>query len=459
MDYAKKVGNPYNLLDNSDFRNPVNQRGQTSYSGAVYGIDRWLGNSANSVVTITENGITATGSYMAQILEEKHTGKTVTICAKHSDGSLNVATCTVPQPNGYAWLCSKYIDGTDNFVGVMQTDTGVLRVSVQSNSDNAIAWVALYEGEYTAEDLPEYQPKGYYVELASCGGYAPSGYGFGGMPVIVSSEQINSEADLNAALEIIYSEMSSGETKLVKFYGYPSNSDYNWFGLLSKSSANYGSLFIHSAYDKGEVLVKAKYDGTWLPVSGFAPSGYGLGTSCVDVDDWDNAIKNGKWKSAVNSPDGYMWYGYTINYTDSYVVQHAFAIDTNQNCVKHCIRVRSKGVRYPWEWINPPLLPGVEYRTTERWNGKPVWKSLTKITGLPNNAYGTYNLAASFCEHMVGKHISYERTDGANFLEYVEAGQIYFGNYSTPYIVFNKTQADLSSMTAYVTLCYTKIAD
>lgn len=31
-----------NLLHNADFRKPINQRGQESYSGAIYGIDRWF---------------------------------------------------------------------------------------------------------------------------------------------------------------------------------------------------------------------------------------------------------------------------------------------------------------------------------------------------------------------------------------------------------------------------------
>lgn len=30
----------------------------------------------------------------------------------------------------------------------------------------------------------------------------------------------------------------------------------------------------------------------------------------------------------------------------------------------------------PFEWDNPPMVPGVEYRTTERWNGKPVYATL-----------------------------------------------------------------------------------
>lgn len=27
----------------------------------------------------------------------------------------------------------------------------------------------------------------------------------------------------------------------------------------------------------------------------------------------------------------------------------------------------------PFEWVNPPMTPGVEYRTVERWNGSPVY--------------------------------------------------------------------------------------
>ena len=31
------------------------------------------------------------------------------------------------------------------------------------------------------------------------------------------------------------------------------------------------------------------------------------------------------------------------------------------------------------EWLNPPLLPGIEYRTTERYNGKPVYVKMVDI--------------------------------------------------------------------------------
>lgn len=42
------------------------------------------------------------------------------------------------------------------------------------------------------------------------------------------------------------------------------------------------------------------------------------------------------------------------------------------------------------EWENPPMELGVEYRTTERWNGKPVYKQLINGGGLP--AAGSVNI-------------------------------------------------------------------
>ena len=44
-----------NLLDNSDFTNPVNQRGQASYTMSAnggYTIDRWMVGSSETTVTL-----------------------------------------------------------------------------------------------------------------------------------------------------------------------------------------------------------------------------------------------------------------------------------------------------------------------------------------------------------------------------------------------------------------------
>ena len=53
----------------------------------------------------------------------------------------------------------------------METMNGVVNVVVYNTAAVTIRWAALYEGEYTAETLPEYQPKGYGAELAECQRY------------------------------------------------------------------------------------------------------------------------------------------------------------------------------------------------------------------------------------------------------------------------------------------------
>lgn len=38
----------------------------------------------------------------------------------------------------------------------------------------------------------------------------------------------------------------------------------------------------------------------------------------------------------------------------------------------------------PWEYLNPPMKLGVEYRTTERYLGKPVYVQAVNFGTLPN---------------------------------------------------------------------------
>lgn len=48
-----------------------------------------------------------------------------------------------------------------------------------------------------------------------------------------------------------------------------------------------------------------------------------------------------------------------------------------------------------WEWVNPPMHLGEEYRTTERWQGKAVYTKLVDIGRLPNNTLKTVELGVS----------------------------------------------------------------
>lgn len=98
---------PYNpnLLDNWYFAEPINQRGQTEYTGRGYTIDRWFKNVANTV-RIIENGVQLVeiGSLLRQKiatdLEAFLVGKAVTLTVLMSSGELFTANTIFPNKAG-----------------------------------------------------------------------------------------------------------------------------------------------------------------------------------------------------------------------------------------------------------------------------------------------------------------------------------------------------------------------
>ena len=102
VDLAPQLSNP-NLLDNWYFGNPVNQRGQTSYTTAGYTIDCFLKESGGTII-IENDGITVDASNGAPNFIQKGDinkinsllGKTVTLSALFSDNTLLNATGTFP---------------------------------------------------------------------------------------------------------------------------------------------------------------------------------------------------------------------------------------------------------------------------------------------------------------------------------------------------------------------------
>lgn len=148
---------PRNLLDNSDFTNPVNQRGQTGYSGSVYTIDRWSLWSANSNATLSTDG---------------------NIVAINPNGDDKVAL-TQRFAKGYLSEEKSYTFAYLDTQGTIHIDNNPVKyvveaydyVEIKRDALTGIIWAALYEGAYTADSLPPYVPKGYAAELAECQRY------------------------------------------------------------------------------------------------------------------------------------------------------------------------------------------------------------------------------------------------------------------------------------------------
>lgn len=162
--------NPVNLLDNSDFRNPVNQRGATLYSQAGYCIDRWK--LTRGTAEITADGLKLTTATLPQPLQLR--AGTYTMAFYLHNGTTLFRTF---QYDGVSTIT----DGggktstTNAYITMYNQSSGVVAVQfVQGDSTDAVhtlVWAALYEGAYTAETLPVYQSKGYAAELAECQRY------------------------------------------------------------------------------------------------------------------------------------------------------------------------------------------------------------------------------------------------------------------------------------------------
>ena len=168
---------PRNLLDNSDFTNPVNQRGASSYTGTGYAIDRWRSWVDSNTLTIHDGYITTTGDY-AQYIKGLSEG-TYSAFAMRTDGTLIQIDTGYESPNDWRY------------------------VNLPAGS---YVWVALYEGSYTADTLPPYVPKGYAAEMAECQRY------FQTIPYYFAQNSVNTNSNYPSYFPIQFFPMRIAPT-------------------------------------------------------------------------------------------------------------------------------------------------------------------------------------------------------------------------------------------------------
>lgn len=113
------------------------------------------------------------------------------------------------------------------------------------------------------------------------------------------------------------------------------------------------------------------------------------------------------------------------------------------------------GTWHPWEYTNPALALGVEYRTTERYLGKPVYCKLVNFGALPN-------ATQKVVKHNIPNVSSVISVYGSAQDQAIVVGA--FGMQVTGINADNTnvaiwTSADLSNYSAYVAMKYTKITD
>lgn len=170
-----QTSNP-NLLDNTNFFNPINQRNQTSYSNTdaapKYSIDRWqvLGGTFD-VQTRTYTSNSTLGIYGNQFrqyipLESVSIGDTITVSSVIND-TRQIFTTTIPQ----------YGDSVADAPFLLETTWGgfkmitreaehaaLLTMVVNVSQSITVDWIKMEFGNFATP----YVPKGYGAELAEC---------------------------------------------------------------------------------------------------------------------------------------------------------------------------------------------------------------------------------------------------------------------------------------------------
>ena len=213
---------------------------------------------------------------------------------------------------------------------------------------------------------------------------------------------------------------------------------------------------------------------TWLPTIadiGAAPAGYGLGGNLTKITADDiNTLHNG-WYRIVDTSitvAGWTasdWYIHVIRYAETYCIQHWYPLSAQK---MEIIRWRVAGTWYE-EWVNPPMQLGTEYRTTERYNGKPVYVKCVNIGALPNASRATLNTITAVGRETIisATGIATNGSDARPFPYRAGATTSGYGDVDlavrttgtqsiTGYI---GTTVDMSAFTGVLTLKYTKSTD
>lgn len=186
LEIAKyNFGQPYNLLDNSDFVHPVAQAGVNGAHGATgYAVDRWM-RTSGATVSQAADGLkivsdkTSWTAGIQQRIEAKRFADVMTFAVRGvfpvacrlfvyiGSGTTNFGTAYFQGDAAERTLVLK-LTKPDGLTGDEVVNVYISPDTESTGTAAVVRWAAIYEGEYTAETLPPYVPKGYAAELAEC---------------------------------------------------------------------------------------------------------------------------------------------------------------------------------------------------------------------------------------------------------------------------------------------------
>lgn len=243
-----------------------------------------------------------------------------------------------------------------------------------------------------------------------------------------------------------------------------SNSSISGIGATSQT------LYLNSAYElwlqvpKGAEAIKIGNNGKYLSelFAEKAPAGYGYGEALpivqgstdaefiANIEQLCTEKANLSTFQAIIYPRGAAFDGNSFiaqiwHNTTSY-------IKINAHCAINATAFQRVCYLNTWadpEWVNPPMVVGVEYRTTERWSGSPVYCMTVDYGQLPASTYKAMTIATTVNKclryNLVNKYSSFMLTGHKDVRVDCSGTSLQITTYS-----------DLSNYYAWCTLWYTK---
>ena len=222
-------------------------------------------------------------------------------------------------------------------------------------------------------------------------------------------------------------------------------------------------------YDAAQTLTDAQKQQARGNIDA-APDGFGLGGSATlltSADNLDALMKNGWfYYNTSNAPQGTLptalaSYAALVHVSAAGNTCMQEAYDPTDSTLHGTVLRRTvyglgAGAQiYPWEWVNPPMQLSVEYRTTERYLGKPVYVKAVDCGNLPAPG-STKNVShgISGClPIMVTAQMS-----NSNTIPWL--GKFTVGADNTNIVLYSPADtSDFSGLTAMAILKYTKTTD
>lgn len=195
-----------------------------------------------------------------------------------------------------------------------------------------------------------------------------------------------------------------------------------------------------------------------------APAGYGLGSysrKLTSADDLDQVMLSGWYyfETADLPQNAPTYFSRALMRVDGlsagifrqtlYFANAAIQAGNAGSCVVRSIYSYTPS---EWEYVNPPLNVGVEYRTTERYLQKPVYTKLIASGTIPAGSSVTLEIADNI------QHIVFADCYGISTTQYNNLSVVYVsGARPSGVVLQNAGSADRSNY--YVLVRYTKTSN